>query len=201
MRQSSPGTGFDNLMKDTVILVKQSGERIEGIKASVQGDRIYMGGEWPAQDGDTILRPVPYGIETYTILDTGYHPTIGGIPANFQMKVRKETAIRDERAASTVNTYNLHGANSRVNISSSDYSVNTVNSSTTDLFADMRQVILTKIEAEQERAPIIEAINEMEQNVGQPGFIQKYQNFMQSAANHVTTLAPFLPLLSKLLGS
>lgn len=111
-----------------------------------------------------------------------------------------KTAIRDARTSSIITTYNLHGPNSRVNVSSSDYSVNTVNTSTTGLFADMRQVVLTKIEKEQDRLPILEAVSEMEQAVGKPGFLQKYQNFMQSAANHVTVLAPFLPELAKLLG-
>jgi hypothetical protein len=86
---------FDEMMRDTVSLVKPDGTRTEGIKASVQREKIFVGDiSLPIEEGDTIERVRPGGItERFTVLDTGYHPDLYGIPASFQMLVRKETAI------------------------------------------------------------------------------------------------------------
>jgi len=39
----------------------------------------------------------------------------------------------------------------------------------------------------------------MEAAKGTSGFTQKYQNFIASAANHMTVLAPFIPALTQML--
>jgi hypothetical protein len=98
------------------------------------------------------------------------------------------------------NTFNLHGPHSRVNIQSHDNSVNISNQVTENVFADMRQVIQTHIENEDERTQILNSLDEMEAAKGTSGFTQKYQNFIASAADHMSVLAPFIPALTQMLG-
>ena len=48
-------------------------------------------------------------------------------------------------------------------------------------------------------AEIIAALDQMQDNVGKRSFAEKYNNFIQSIANHMTIFAPFIPALSSLL--
>jgi hypothetical protein len=98
------------------------------------------------------------------------------------------------------NTFNLHGAQSRVNIQSQDSSVNISHQVTENLFADMRQVIQTHIQNEDERTQILNKLGELEVAKGTGGFTQKYQEFIATAANHVSLLVPFIPALTQMLG-
>lgn len=159
----------------------------------------------PIAVGDTILRSTPAGQERLTVTDTGYqiayNPEMSiGYPEHYAIRYVRESDRPSEANSAASVTYNLHGANSRVNIGSTDNSVNSVNASANSLFADMRKVILARVEVERERQPLLAAINTMEQTSGQPGFLRHYQDFMEAAANHMTILAPFLPALAKLLG-
>jgi hypothetical protein len=64
----------------------------------------------------------------------------------------------------------------------------------------MRQVIQTRIENEVERIQILNKLDELEEAKGKNSFTQKYQEFIASAADHVTILAPFIPALTQMLG-
>jgi hypothetical protein len=97
-------------------------------------------------------------------------------------------------------TYNLHGTHARVNIQSQDSSINISHQVTENVFADMRQVIQTHIENEEERTVILNKLSEMEEAKGSPNFTDKYREFISSAANHMSVLAPFIPALSQMLG-
>jgi len=96
--------------------------------------------------------------------------------------------------------YNLQGTHARVNIHSQDSSVNISHHITEHLFADMRQVIQTQIQNDDERTQILSRLNELEAAQGTDTFIQRYQGFIASAANHMTVLAPFIPALAQMLG-
>ncbi len=60
-------------------------------------------------------------------------------------------------------------------------------------FDDLRQLIQTQVVDNQ---LILEALIELEDNYGKGSFVEKYNNFIQSAANHITLLAPFIPALT-----
>lgn len=182
----------------TITLVKRDGSRVGGIEAGIHSTSILIGGgDWPIEEGDILERARESGIvDRYEVTNPGFRDSEDYGP-HFQVKYRLASA----QPATTSTVYNLHGPNSRVNIGSTDNSVNTVNETTNRLFADMRQVILTKVEAEHERQPLLAAVTDMEQTAGKPGFLQKYQGFMEVAANHATVIGPFLPALAKLLGA
>jgi hypothetical protein len=95
------------------------------------------------------------------------------------------------------NTYHLHGHNSRVNIESTDQSVNVVNISSTELFVQMRELLQKNTTgAEQER--VLQKLDAMEKAHNQPSFGQRYTEFIAETADYVTLLTPFMPALAEM---
>ena len=191
---------FGPLLNDTVALVKPDGTRVDGVRASVQRGLILVSdSSLPIEEGDTIERERPGGLlERYTVLDAGYQGDFHGIPAHFQMQVRKETEIsRTPPTPST--TYYLSGPNPRVNNNSVDASVNVAHAPATQLFDELRAALI-EIADEAHRQQLLADVEEMELAQGGPSFLARYQAFMQDAANHMTVVGPFLPALTRLLG-
>jgi hypothetical protein len=191
---------FSELMNDVVTLVKPDGTRLENNRASVQRDRIMVfDSSLIIDEGDTIERERPGGsVERYTVLDTGYSNEFHGIPAHYNLDVRKETALPRVPPGPS-NTFYLSGPNSRVNSNSIDASVNISAMSSPQVFADLRSALNDVADVEQ-RALLTARVEEMESSQGSPGFLARYQAFMEAAANHMTVVGPFLPALSRLLG-
>lgn len=137
--------GFDNMMNDKVTLVKADGTVFkEGIKALVSpGEIITFDATLPMQPNDHLIRILPNGLaEDYIVIDPGFFAGMGDIDAHFQAKVRRSDAPQ-ALAQTVINnvTNNLHGANPRVNIGSTDNSTNTsVNISTMKLAALLEEV-------------------------------------------------------------
>gem|GEM_PF-5674032 len=103
---------FNELMNDTVTLKKRNGEIIENIKASVQRDKIFIDdGKLLIEEGDKIVRVLPNGLtESYLILHTGFYDEFQGLPAHYQMKVRKESAI-EPHSSMSFNIGTVYGSN------------------------------------------------------------------------------------------
>lgn len=68
-------------------------------------------------------------------------------------------------------------------------------SDSTILFDALRE----KAEHLENEEEIKERISNMEKCVGKKSFVEKYNAFIQSVANHMTIFAPFIPMLTKLL--
>ena len=118
---------FSELMTDTVCLLKQDGSKVEGIKASVQKDKIFIdSNDFLVESGDLIQRKMSNGgEETFEVIDPGFYEEFHGIPANYQMDVRK-LGIPEATKAVQNTTYNISGNNARINQDSVDNSINTV---------------------------------------------------------------------------
>src|SRR5439155_20455764 len=120
-------------------------------------------------------------------------------PAHYQSQVRKNSAI----SASPVRpqtVYNLVGANSRVNIQSSDSSTNVVNVESNTLFTNLRQTIQQSSLDANIVQRLTEHVDAMQSSTGTKTFGQRYKEFIALAADHATlmsTIAPFLPALSQ----
>ena len=95
-------------------------------------------------------------------------------------------------------TVNISGSNARLNISSTDNSSNTYSETINSLFESLRAVIPDQASIEL-RAELLSKIEQMEYAVGKPTFSSRYNDFIQSAANHLAVFAPLLPALSGLL--
>lgn len=191
---------FDEMMIDIVTLKKSNGEVYEGIKSSVQTDKIFIDdGSLPIEEGDHLIRKLKNGLsETYEVLDRGYHESFYDIPEGYQCKVRKITSIPRNPVQSTIHntTYNLHGPNSRVNNNSTDSSFNTVNQ-VSNVFSDLKETIRTQIEPVEVQSELITLVNELEADQGNTEYVSKYKRFVDAAADHMKVIGPFIPLLTK----
>lgn len=89
--------------------------------------------------------------------------------------------------------------NGRVNIKSTDNSINiTIDSS--PIFSGLSSAISNAPIEEAQKAQLLAKVEELKQAEGTDGFFQKYKEFMQNAANHMTVVSPFIPALTTLLG-
>jgi hypothetical protein len=96
------------------------------------------------------------------------------------------------------NVYHITGDNSRVNVDSTDQSVNVVVVSSEQVFQKIRDTVRSAVPAEQQ-ADILARLQTLEQAQNGPSFGKRYTEFIASAANHMTLIAPFIPALSELL--
>ena len=136
--------GFAALMTDTVSVLKQNGQTFEGIRASVQSDKIFIQGTEPLIEiGDLIRRKMSNGAEeTFRVLDPGFHEKFHSIPAGYQMRVVKLGVPEAAKAIQNI-TYNITGHNARLNQNSVDNSTNvvSVNPDVVELLVALRNEI------------------------------------------------------------
>ena len=195
------GDPFDLLRNEKVTLVKASGERLEGIPALVGDGSIEMPETSLAiEDGDTLLRRLPSGVvEEYEVLDSGYTAGLLALPANYQARVRKKTAISRQPPRQVVFNVHMTGPNARFNLNSEDLSTNVVDVAPDELFEKLKEALTAGVEDLERRRALILQASELAQAVGKPTFQERYKSFVSSAADHMTLLAPFLPALTQLL--
>ncbi|NEU14696.1 hypothetical protein G3T14_21695 [Methylobacterium sp. BTF04] len=146
--------------------------------------------------GDEIRRKIPNGTEeTFEVLDPTYHDKFGGIPAHFQVKIRRKGTF----APGTGGNYTIHvnGSNSRVNVNSTDNSNNRVGDDT--VFRDLQVAVQNSGLDASDIAKLQSSIRDMQSAVGTPTFKSEYQDFIQGAATYMTIISPFIPALSALL--
>jgi hypothetical protein len=96
------------------------------------------------------------------------------------------------------NEYHLHGANSRVNVGSTDQSVNTVFVQPDEVFAKIRTELAAAIADGAEQVEVLRQLSELEQAQGTPAFTARLGTFLALAANWTTVIVPFLPALTEL---
>lgn len=190
----------ENLLTDTVTLIKSNGEQIEGIKASVQSKKIFIADSTlPIEEGDKFERTLPSGLsEVFVVTNRGFFAGKGSIKSHYQVEVRRESAEGQKPAVQNI-TYNLQGQNPRVNVHSVDKSENTANINKNNVFAELRQTIKEKVNNKEEIDKLLKKISELEDTSGTKTFQEKYIEFMALAANHMTLVAPFLPALAQML--
>lgn len=97
----------------------------------------------------------------------------------------------------TQNFY-IHWYNSRVNLNSTDNSLNITSVSGDQLFVQLREAART-IGNESERAMIIVRLDDLERARGSSGFLQAYQGFIASVADYMTIFGPFIPALTQMI--
>jgi hypothetical protein len=186
---------FEEFMRDTITLKKQDGRIFENIKAQVDAKKIFINNvDMPVEEGDYFCRTLPNGVEeTYEVVQAHYNNKFHEIPAHYQIEVRKTTR-QEYESFKTINNYNVYG-NGKININSTDNSTNTYGNEL-ELFQAIKEVIKTELNDDQE---LINKVSQMETNVGKNSFAAKYNDFIQSIANHITIFVPFIPALTKLL--
>lgn len=146
--------------------------------------------------GDEIRRTLPNGTEeAFEVIDPKYFDAFHGIPANFQIDVRRKGTFEAGKGGH----YNIHvsGQNARVNVHSTDNSTNVVSGG--DVFGDIASAVQSKVHDEDQRLAIIQAVAAMKEQQGKDGFRQAYRDFMGLAADHLGVILPFLPALAGML--
>jgi hypothetical protein len=147
--------------------------------------------------GDELRRTLPNGQdETFEVVDPQFFGEFCGIPANYQIKVRRKGTFPRHTGGNF--NVNISGSNARVNIDSTDNSTNIVGDSA--VFNDLRGAIRSGVGDDTERDKLISAVNDMDRQHGGGGFLAAYQKFMALAADHMGVVGPFLPALAGLLG-
>ncbi|WP_440057486.1 hypothetical protein ACTACM_00920 [Pseudomonas fragariae (ex Marin et al. 2024)] len=118
---------FAGMMTDKVDLLKKDGTRFEGLKASVQKNQIVtFDSSVLIEPGDLLIRKASNGTEdTFEVIDPVFHEQFGGIPANYQIDVKKLGVPQAKQQVHSI-VYNVSGAGARVNHQSVDNSVNTI---------------------------------------------------------------------------
>ncbi len=124
--------------------------------------------------------------------------SISAVWARVQIDRRRLVPKNHEHPPVTT-IYNVQGDNARVNVNSSDHSVNVVTKSNDEFFATLRGLIETEIADGDERRKILEALTVLKESHGKPSFGPRYTDFIAAAANHMTLLAPFIPALTEML--
>ena len=119
---------FSDMMNDQLLLRKQSGKVVEGIKSAVTPDVIITERyDVPIESGDLLVRKLPSGLEeTFKIIDPGFYQGMSGLSSGYKISYKK-LGIPEAEAAIKNITYNIHGHNARVNNNSTDNSNNVVN--------------------------------------------------------------------------
>lgn len=120
---------FLNRMNDEIKVIKSSGEEFGGLKASVLAEGFYlMRSNVLIEPNDLIQREMSNGgVETFKVIDPGYHEGLNHIPPHYQMKVKKLGLPEAEKEIKSIIFNNINGPNARVNNSSVDNSTNIVN--------------------------------------------------------------------------
>lgn len=195
---------FD-LMRDKVTVLKQNGEKYEDIKASVDSDIIYINrSDILIETGDLIQRIMSNrGIETYKVIDPGFHEGSGiGIPAGYQITHKNLGLPEAEKAVQHI-TYNLSGANSRVNNNSVDNSTNIINENpaVTEHIELLRAEINQLVDCKQEKQNALDAVDAIEGQFASERPSKAVINTLLSTLPHLGNIASIGSFLASALSN
>lgn len=188
---------------EKVKIIKQNSDIIENVDALVESEEVFIDdGTLDIEEGDVIVRTLPSGREEeYEVIDPGFYrgDPILGIPDEYQVKVRRKTKFFQPEKGSLINNYNIYdseGVFIGSNVGTIDNSINCQMSKNDVELMDSLRKVASSLENATE---LINAINEMKSNIGKTSFRQKYNDFIQVAANHMTFFSPLISKLTELL--
>ena len=179
-------------------LIKKNGGIVEPVIGLVSSGGIHTEDvSVQIQEGDAFERVLPNGlVERYLVIDSGFKKGMGGhIPDHYQVKTEKITDLPKNVGQGYIHVTNEGG---NVNINSTDNSINIrVNDDYSKLFGELRDALE---QAGGVDDSLFELVDEMESNTADKAvFAKKYSQFIASAADHMTIITPFLPVLATIL--
>lgn len=192
---------FSAFNPEPVKIIKQDHSVIENVQALIDPNEIFIDdGSLDIEEGDIIERVLPNGKkEEYLVEESSFYKGMFETPDHYQLKVRKQSSYLKARDAYSnshvVNNYNISNAG-KVNIQSTDNSTTVNITKNNDAVMDELRSRAKGLENENE---ILKNIDEMQKNLGKPSALEKYNNLIQSFANHMTIFGPFIPALTKML--
>jgi hypothetical protein len=100
-------------------------------------------------------------------------------------------------------TFNVTGTFARVTINSTDNSVNVVNQTPPEIFAQLLEAVRSTNADAAVVTAMVEAVEDMQRAYGSHTYLERYQKFMSLLADHIQVFAPtvasYLPVLAQLL--
>jgi len=182
---------FDDFMTDSITVRRQSGDVLEGLKASVQHDKVFLDrSDVLIEPRDLIERRMSNGaVETFEVIDPGFQEAFHGIDAHYQMSVRKLGLPEAKQRVEHI-TYNITGHNARINNHSVDQSTNTVNVGTDlhEYIDGLRQVIQSQADAQQ-KENALEIVDAVEAQLASPKPSKMVVSTSLQALPHVASIA------------
>jgi hypothetical protein len=122
-----------------------------------------------------------------------------GLSANPVKTEIDRSWLMTKKESSPTTNYYVQGENARVNVNTTDNSVNVVMESREEFFGTLQQRIESGVPERGERRKILDALTVLRESHGKPSFAQSYTDFMAAAANHITVIVPFIPALTEML--
>lgn len=178
-----------------------NGQQIPNITAQVssKGVIITEATTIPFKEGEKFIRQLPnMSIETFVIDDIQFQKGLGPIHDHYRLEVHKQG--KEKKAVKQINVQ-VTGTGARVNIDSHDQSTNIIVERQDEVFEALRKALAEHLGEGEEREALIRHVTAMEATRDdKPSFIQKYQEFLDLAARHMTIIGPLLPVLSRFLG-
>ena len=190
-----------NLMKDIVTVLHEDGSKHENVRASVQKQQIFIDDVTiPLSIGDKIERALPSG-QREVLLITNFQMWKGNrtIRDYYEIDYRREGVRQHQRQPTNVNLHVSDSPQARVNLYSNDQSQNIINGQSEQLFSQLRELLKESIADSHDLEVLLERVDDMERNQGTDDFTRAYKDFLATAADHISILAPVLPALASLL--
>ena len=122
-----------------------------------------------------------------------------GLSANLVKTEIDRRRLMTKKESSPTTNYYVQGENARVNVNSTDNSLNVVIESKEEFFGTLQQRIESGVPQGDERRKILDALTVLRESHGKPSFALRYTDFMAAAANHITVIVPFIPALTEML--
>lgn len=163
---------FDDLMRDTIEVLKDNGERSAKIRASVQRDKITIMNpvKLVVDTGDLVIRKLSIGTEeTYRVINPEFHEGLHGIPPRYTLHVQKLGIPEAKRAMQNI-TYNITGHNTHINNNSVDQSTS-ISQSANEIsqhLSDLRAALSESNVSSEEKTEARELIEEVETQLKSP---------------------------------
>ena len=117
------------------------------------------------------------------------------IEARINLLMHRENIMVKETGGTI---YVLSGPGAHVNVNSTDNSTNRISISEVDVFPKLRSEFDEKVADPMRRQEIIVGVNELEQARGSSTYAEKFTSLFSWAADVMTIIAPFIPVLAAL---
>ena len=190
-----------NLMNDSVTIVHKDGSKIENVWASVQKEKIFITDVTVSLSvGDRIERQLPSGKrEVLTITHVHLWSGRSRISSHYEIAYEREDVQQRSSRPVAVNVHVSDSPHARVNLNSTDQSNNIISNQNEDIFSQIRDILRESVDDSRYLSLLLEKVEDMESSHGSSDFTRAYIDFIATAANHMTVLAPFIPSLTALL--
>lgn len=194
---------LDFFFPERVTLERPDGSSQAGLRAQIDGSNekiLLFGDQTLLSDDDVIVHMVSNGaVQRYEVLDVHYQRGDANLPAITTLRVRREGS-KAAYNPSNQHVYNVSGNNARINVNSTDHSLNIAAVSVDPVFDKIRGALEAMPDGTPDKVGLLRSLSELSKE--QPktaGFVEKFQKFTTLGANCMTILGPFLPELAKLL--